>query len=138
MTFCSENVLGLFSGPSRGARKVRAPLLAPLVVLSLIACHGALGGAHLLVVEPIQPAPAHAAPSTGESLAENPPEHSFEDLYYAAFFVTLFGSLLSLLFRGVGGPRPTAAFSIPSHCSSTRTFRRRGSPTRPLLQVFRL
>ena len=120
------------------ARRASVPLLAPLLVVALLLCHGAAGGLHQATLEPA--AAAHALPSEGHS-AQHPEEHSPSHTGYVAYFAAFFATLLGALIRPPVGtaagrlPAPPAAlraaFGTPTLCRSL-------APTAPSLQVFRL
>jgi hypothetical protein len=121
----------------------RAPIFVPLLVLALLICHGALGSADKLVLEPVSSAAAHQL--WGEAVEpgpadDRPAEYSPAHGYYIAAFITLsIGVLFRLLFRGTIPTRHTAiAFRQTQH-DLVLAFSTPGQgPTSTLLQVFRL
>jgi len=133
----SNNVFGLVR--RLVARRASVPLLAPLLVVALLLCHGAAGGLHQAGLEPPAEA-AHALPSEGHS-AQHPAEHSPSHAGYVAYLAAFFAALLGVLIRppvGMAGgrlPAPPATlrvtFATPPLC-------RELAPTAPSLQVFRL
>jgi hypothetical protein len=120
------------------ARRASVALLAPLLVVALLLCHGAAGSLHLSALEPA--AADHALSSEGHS-AQHPAEQSPSHVRHVAYLVAFFAALLSVLIRppvGVSGrrlPAPPAtlrvAFATPPPCRGL-------APTAPSLQVFRL
>ena len=131
----SNNVFGLVR--RLVARRGSMPLLAPLLVVALLLCHGAAGGLHQSALEP---AAAHALPAGGHSPqhpAEHSPSHAGYVAYLAAFFAALLGAVIRPAVGKAGGrlPAPPAtlrvAFAAPPLCRGL-------APTAASLQIFRL
>lgn len=115
------------------------PFLAPILVLTLLVCHGSLGGTHRLVLEPALPAEAEAV--AGHS-ASHSSGHSAEDHpappvdVAAALFLVLLGYALRALLRSSRGGCAQPGTAPPGFARAHPLVAR--PPTPPLLQVFRL
>lgn len=137
------------------ARRLRAsrtwvPFLAPLLVLTLLVCHGSLDGTHRVMLEPALPAETLADAAEAGTFASHLVEHSVGhslghsaendfappvDIAAALFLVFLGSALGALLWpsRRRGAP-PGAA--PPAFARAHPLVARPPAP--PLLQVFRL
>jgi len=125
--------IGLLRGP-------KWRLLAPLLVLTLLACHGVFGALH-------QATPAASAPVEGHQSHAGaiagltggaPDEPPLGDASYAATLCFVLAAVFWLLFGGKLGhagariTRPVLGWRRPPDASLPR------GPTLPLLQVLRL
>ena len=118
------------------------PFLAPLLVLTLLVCHGSLGGTHRPVLEPALPAEAPVDfAEAGAFAGQHSLGHSAEDSappadVATALFLVLLGYALRALLRSSrgGGAQPGAA--PPGFARAHPLIARPPAP--PLLQVFRL
>lgn len=141
----------------RADGKASTSLLASLLVLALLLCHGAMGGFHQLAPQPAAPAQAAASgPVAAQALAhaDHAPAlpdsgseagygegHNAPHLPPSGFYVA---SLLVVLLVSLFGPavRATASLLAAGSLAVRRplpaAFLRRCSPTASSLQVFRL
>ena len=128
-----------------GARAGRERLVAALLAVAMLFCHGALGALHQASSSPVGHTGGHYAPASAPASAghaehhDNPVAHPLAHADYAAvLFVVLLGAALALLpgrFSARGLPvAPRAPGLVPPRLALLPT---RG-PTLPLLQVFRL
>jgi hypothetical protein len=125
--------IGLLRGP-------KWRLLAPLLVLTLLACHGVFGALHQ--AEPAPSAPAEGHPSHAATIAGltggSPDEPLLGGADYAATLCFVLAAVFWLLFGGKLGnasariTRPVFGCRRPPVASLPR------GPTLPLLQVLRL
>lgn len=120
------------------AVKIRIPLLAVLVMLTLLVCHGALGSTDRLALEPA--AVAHQSSGAAGASVNHLVEHASAHTYYyvAALCTLLLGSFVGLFFGDVSRRRRFAVlrgarqrFSLKLSFGGVRS-------TPPFLQVFRL
>lgn len=135
--------MGVYAITAKGLAAGRGRLVAALLVVALILCHGALGALHQAPSWPAEHAGGHhaAAAATPGAVNHHAEHHvglvSHTD-YAAVLFVVLFGAVLVLL---------SGRFYAGGLAIAHRLFGRiflplplllpRG-PTLPLLQVFRL
>ena len=131
-------------------RRAPASLLAPLLIVALFVCHGAIGSAdHQTVLEFMPSAGSGALHATGGSVdshsADRSADHPAPHLDYAvaALLVGLGASLLGRLFGTWRAAASPAALRRPSlGVSSLAVFSSSVSPGRPPtatgVQVFRL
>ncbi|MEJ7842922.1 MAG: hypothetical protein WKF95_14255 [Rubrobacter sp.] len=134
-------------------RRISSTLLASVLVLVLLLCHGAMGGFHQLAPElaasPGTPADAASHAHADRAGADrgaacpvgcatgDPTGHPDQGVYLAALFVVILASVLrialgSVLARRIA--RPWAARRSPAEA----TILRRHPPGASLLQVLRL
>ena len=118
----------------------RARLVAALLAVALLLCHGALGALHQASSWPVEHATGHHAPPTApmDHHAEHhgvPVAHAD---YAAALFVVLLGAALALLARRFLAWGLAAAPRLFGRVSLSFFLRPPRGPTLPLLQVFRL
>ena len=139
MAYGGKGVSGTASRWKSGGR--HAPLLAALLVLGLVVCHGAVGGVHLTAAELTEV--GQRQPFAAEEGPMAPPigEHSVE--YVAPGLSYALALLVALLAAIAGWPGrvPTAPSTDPSTArrrAPAAVFRRGSPPTVTLLQVFRL
>ncbi len=128
----NKDRVGLLRGP-------KWRLLAPLLVLTLLACHGVFGALHQITPTsaPVEEHPSHAGAIAGLT-GGAPDEPPLSDAGYAAtlFFVVV--AAFWLLFRGKlahAGPRITRP---ALGCHRPPVARLPRGPTLPLLQLLRL
>lgn len=122
--------------------RTRAPLFVPLLVITLLVCHGTLGSMDRPVLEPVPAVAAHQiSGEAGEPVPadEHPIEHSLAHGHYVVAFLTVFLGLLGLLSRDASPTRRVAIALRQSRCklaSDVLCPNPKVTPT--LLQVFRL
>jgi hypothetical protein len=124
--------VGLFRGP-------KWRLLAPLLVLTLLACHGVFGALHQIepTSAPVEGHPSHAGAIAGLT-GGAPDEPPLSDAGYAA---TLFFVVVAAFWLLFGGKLAHAGARITRPalgCQRPRVARLPRGPTLPLLQVLRL
>ncbi|QIN77381.1 hypothetical protein GBA65_01370 [Rubrobacter marinus] len=121
----------------------RDRLVAALLTVALLLCHGALGALHQSPSQPAgQGAGGHHVSAAGSSAEDHHAKHHEASLahadYAAALFVVLLGTALALFLgrfpaRGLAvAPRLFWRVFLPLFLRPPR------GPTPPLLQVFRL
>ena len=130
---------GVFRIEAGGPIGGRGRLVAALLAVALLFCHGALGALHQVSSWPAEHAGGQPhAPATAPATAEHhggPVAHAD---YAAVFFVVLLGAALALLLGGLSlrgtvvSPRIFGRVFLPLFLRPPR------GPTPPLLQVFRL
>lgn len=134
--------MGAYAITARNPTAGRGRLVAALLVVALILCHGVLGALHQVSSWSAEHAGGHHAAAAAPAAVDHHAEHhgglvAHTD-YAAAIFVVLLGAVLVLL----SGRFPARGLAI-AHRLFGRVFLplsllpRRG-PTLPLLQVFRL
>lgn len=142
----------------RGSRARRDRLVAALLAVALLFCHGAFGALHQTATRLAEPSEGHHAPATPPAAVGHHPGHggaaaeqSFAEHqvahyggamahadYAAALFVVLVGAVLSMFFAWsparnlADAARPLGRLLAPFYLRPPR------GPTLPLLQVFRL
>jgi hypothetical protein len=121
------------------ARGPKWRLLAPLLVLTLLACHGVFGGLHQSVPTsaPVGEHPPHAGTVAGQT-GGTPDEAPLGGASYAATLFLFLAAVFWLLFGGKLGHvgARIARSSLGRHRLAVFGYPR--GPTLPLLQVLRL
>jgi hypothetical protein len=120
-------------------RGLRWRLLAPLLVLTLLACHGVFGALHqtMPTSAPVEGQASHAGAIAGQTggASDEPP---LDGASYAATLFFVLAAVFWLLFGGnlaQAGARITRP-ALVSHQPPTTNYPR--GPTLPLLQTLRL
>lgn len=136
-------------------RDRRAGLLAALLILALVFCHGLFGGLHLvsgfsgvsasadggLVGDVAGVHAQHAGASDGHGAPQDPAPGPATSDYYAAILVASFGAALGLLLWAVSGARGPLEGAMRGDGfvpAAEVPVLARGPDRRALLQVFRL
>lgn len=127
--------------PAMAGEKHRAPVVALLVVLALLVCHGSLSSTSGLVLEPSPTAAVHQETGETGSAAGHSAEYSSLHIYYyvIALCVVLLGSFFGLLLKnGFRRQRVLQNLLASKRHSMPGLLYGRGGPTAQLLKVFRL
>ncbi len=127
--------------------KASTTLLASVVVLALLLCHGAMGGFHQLAPQPashadhasaLTDASAEASPQAGQDEGHNAPYLPPPGFYSAALLVVLLASLLGAALGGGVPGDASAAGSWAARRPPPAAFLPTRPPAASSLQVFRL
>ncbi len=140
MVYGGKHVFGTVRGSETGGRS--APLLALLILLALLVCHGALAGAHPSAPGPTEPGQTQPFPE-GSGLIDPPiGEHALEYVppgaaYALAVLVALLASIVGWTL-GRARERAGAGPSMARRCVPAAVLGCIRPPTVHLLLVFRL
>lgn len=119
--------------------KVRASLLAALVVLTLLVCHATVGGTSRLTLEPMVAVSYQSSEVVGSFASQSTEPFSSHAYYYVAVICTLLLDAFAGVFLADARRRLRAIF-YPGTGQPLGSIFLRGDVkvTQPMLQVFRL
>lgn len=115
-------------------------VVAPLLLVSLLFCHGFLGALHQVPDSPdhSHPAEKHSSQAPAEDLCDHPEICLGHSDYAAALISLLFGAILGLLLSNARIRDGFTAFRLPERFLPPLVLHLARGPTAPLVQVFRL